>query len=67
MNKLSDFLVGFDIYGHQIGVNYKGGGTFNTRLGALCTLVTYTLMLVNMSGLLIDWADDSRWEVKTNL
>ena len=36
-------FTSFDIYGHAVGVNYKGNGVYRTRLGAAVTLVTYAL------------------------
>ena len=44
---LLKFIVGKDIYGHALGVNYNGEGTYKTRLGDLLTLATYTLILLN--------------------
>ena len=47
------------MYGHVIGVHYKGSGSYQTKLGALVTLVTYVLMTVNMVTLFIEFNDVS--------
>ena len=59
LDKVRAFLVGQDIYGHVIGVHYKGSGTFNTGLGALCTLITYSLILFNFNVLFEGLRDQS--------
>ena len=63
-NRLEQFIVSQDIYGYAVGVNYKGSGVFQTRLGALCTIITYTLMIVNLTNLLIAFTDGSKQEEK---
>ena len=45
---MRSFLINQDIYGHVIGVHYKGSGTFNTGLGGLCTIITYLLIIFNL-------------------
>lgn len=35
----------FDIFGAPIGLNYKGENTFSTRIGGLCTLILYTILI----------------------
>ena len=47
IDKMRAFLVNQDIYGHVIGVHFKGRGTFNTSLGGLCTMATYVLIAMN--------------------
>ena len=42
-----DAIVSGDIYGHPIGVNYKGSDTYRTKLGALFTIVAYVLVFLN--------------------
>ena len=34
-----------DIYGHQIGVHYRGDGSYRTSLGSFFTLITVALVL----------------------
>ena len=41
---LAQKLVDQDIYGHQVGVHYKGSDTYKTKLGALFTVATYVLI-----------------------
>ena len=40
-------LNGLDIYGHPIGVQYRGGGTFTTKLGGLVTIATLVFIVLN--------------------
>ena len=44
-------LTALDIYGHPVSVNHKGQPVFKTRLGSLCTVLTYALILINLIGL----------------
>ena len=60
MKRCGKKLVEFDRYGHQVGVHFKGSGTYNTKLGAIMTLATYTLVLINMVSLLIAFFDSSK-------
>ena len=64
MSKLEQFLVSQDIYGHAVGVNYRGSSSFQTRMGALCTFVTYLLMLTYIINLTVAFNDGSRQEEK---
>ena len=56
---LLKFLVGKDIYGHGMGVNLGGDGTFKTRVGALLTIVSYLLISINFFTLLQDFISRS--------
>ena len=60
MGRFEDILVNQDIYGHAIGVNYRGSGAYQTRLGALFTFVTYVLIIVNTVSILIAFNDVSK-------
>lgn len=42
-----DKLSGLDMFGHPIGVHFRGNGSYQTKLGAFCTLVTVVLATVN--------------------
>ena len=53
------WVVSQDIFGHPITVNYKGGDTFQTRLGAICTLLYYVLVLFNTVTLFTTFFDNS--------
>ena len=44
-----------DIYGHAIGVHYKGEDKFKTYLGSFCTLAVYVLMFVNLTTLIVSF------------
>ena len=57
-------MVGQDMYGHVIGVHYRGSGSYQTKLGAFVTLATYVLMIINMVTLLIAFKDGSKQDEK---
>jgi hypothetical protein len=48
-----DYLTSFDVFGHQIGVKYKGDVAFKTRLGAFLTLAFYILAFINFKVLIL--------------
>ena len=52
------------MYGHVIGVHYKGRGSYQTRLGAFLTLATYVLMIVNFVTLIVAFQDGSKQDEK---
>ena len=60
MSTFVDKLVDQDIYGHKIGINYKGSGAYKTKLGACFTLATYVLMGINLVTLIQDYINHSR-------
>ena len=60
MNGIIDYFVSIDIFGHPVGVNYKGGDKFKTKLGAFITLVTQSLMVFNLITVLIAFFNRSR-------
>ena len=59
-SRLSGWLVDKDIYGHPVTVNYQGSDTFKTKLGALVSLCTFTLILFNLVNTLVAFDDGSR-------
>ena len=67
MGKIGDFLVSQDIFGHKIGVNYKGKDSYQTKLGAFLTFATYGLILANIAYLFIALLDGSKQEEKSTL
>ena len=52
------------MYGHVIGVHYRGSGSYQTKLGAFVTLATYVLMIINMVTLFIAFKDGSKQDEK---
>lgn len=62
---LDSCLMEQDIYGHPIGVHYKGSGVYQTRLGAFCTFATYALLIFNFISLSLEYELGSKQEVKT--
>ena len=65
MGRFSDFIVSFDIFGHPVGVNYKGEDTFKTRLGAFCTVSMYVLTILSLTTLITAFNDNSKLETST--
>ena len=47
------------MYGFAIGLNYRGSDTYQTKVGALCTLATYVIMIFNAVGLTTEFFDGS--------
>lgn len=39
------FFISFDDFGHKQPLTYRGSETFQTRLGAICTIITRVLSL----------------------
>ena len=65
MGKLSDLIVSIDIFGHPVGVNYKGEESFRTRLGAFCTVAFYVLTILSLTTLITAFTDNSKLETNT--
>ena len=66
-NRIVQFFDELDIFGHPIGVNFKGKAMYRTRLGSLCTLVTYVFMIGNVLALTQNFFDNSRQEEKVQV
>ena len=66
-NRFERMIVNYDIFGHAIGVHYRGSGAFKTRLGAFCTIVTKVLIIVNLVSLFIAFRDGSNQKEKTQV
>ena len=64
LKRLEEIVIGQDMYGHVIGVHYKGNGSYQTKLGAFVTLTTYILMTVNLVTLLMAFNDGSNQDEK---
>ena len=62
--KFGAFFRGFDIFGHPIGVHYRGSDKYKTHMGALCTILAYVLMAFNCYTMTISFLDHSRQEQK---
>ena len=59
LKRLEEIVVGQDMYGHVIGVHYKGSRAFKTRLGALCSIATHVLVLINLMNFITAFLDGS--------
>ena len=65
-HKLSEFLVGQDMYGQPVSVLYRGSDFYRTKVGAFFTMATYALMLFNLAALLQGFFDGSRQKQSQN-
>ena len=59
MTILCNLLRSLDIFGHKVGVKYRGEEAFKTRLGALLTVGTFVLIMINAQNLLVQFSDHS--------
>lgn len=57
-------MVDHDIYGHKIGVHYRGSDSFKTRFGAFVSVVTYVFIAINLQSLLLAFKDGSKQDEK---
>ena len=49
------FIKSLDIYGHQVGVHYRGDSSFKTGIGAFLTLLSLFLIFSNTLGLFVSF------------
>lgn len=56
-----DAVVGGDIYGHPIGVNYEGSDTYQTKLGAFFTMAVYVLVIFNFIAISVAFKEGT-WQ-----
>ena len=63
---LIDYMVGKDVYGHPVGINYRGSDSFQTKMGALCTLATLIVVIVNSTSLGKAFFDGSKQDEKVS-
>ena len=61
---LGNLLKTIDIYGHPIGMTYKGSGSFSTRLGGVLSLMTFILICINTKELILSFSDHSNQKEK---
>ena len=52
-------IVNQDVFGHAIGLHYKGQDSYKTRVGALITLLSYSLIIFYLVGKFSDYLDHS--------
>ena len=57
---LAQRLMSQDIFGAPISVHFRGSQSYQTRLGAVCTIATFILALVNTINLTQDFLDHSK-------
>ena len=56
---LSGLLLRLDIFGHKVGVHFRGEDSYKTKLGGLLSLATYTLVVIHTLNLVTDFVDHS--------
>ena len=67
-NKMKKFSAAFksiDIYGHPIGVHYKGNSTFQTKLGSLMTLFSFVFVTIYAAILVTELTTGESQEVQS--
>ena len=65
--KFGEFFRGLDIFGHPIGVHYRGSDKYQTHLGACCTILAYVIMAFNCYTMTVEFWDHSRQEQTTEV
>lgn len=63
-SKFTNFLVERDAFGHGVGVNYRGSESYQTKVGAFCTIATLVLVIFNTATLSTAFFDGSRQDEK---
>ena len=64
-NRFVDYIVSQDIFGFQFKIKYQGDDSFKTKLGALCTFITFAALIFNFYVLSSAFADGSNQEEKS--
>ena len=49
------FITGLDIFGHAVGVNYRGDSSYKTGFGAILTIISFILIFLNTSSLVVSF------------
>ena len=53
-----------DIFGHPVGVTYKGEDKFKTLLGSACTITLSIFICINLAHLIIAYNSGSKTETE---
>ena len=56
---LSGLLLRLDIFGHKVGMHYRGEDAYRTKFGGLLSLATYVLVIIQTLNLVTDFVDHS--------
>ena len=56
---LCGLLERLDIFGHKVGVHYKGEDAYKTKFGGLLSLATYVLVVIQTLNLFSAYVDHS--------
>ena len=67
IKKTRDSLLGLDLYGHPIAVNFRGQSTYQTWLGVTCSLLVYAIVFQSLITLSTVFIDGSRQDEKVNV
>ena len=54
------------MYGHPVGVHYRGNAAYKTALGGILTLATFILICINTADLAIQYFDNSAQKESEN-
>ena len=66
-SRIKEFIIDQDIYGHAIGVHYRGSSAYKTFLGSFCTLGAYALVIMQLVLLVTVFIDGSNQTEKTQV
>ena len=72
MQKFWELFESQDIYGRGIGLHYRGKDSYQTRIGACVSFITYGLIIANLVIRITEFIDkstqiESVQEIKVNL
>ena len=59
MSAFGKFIKKLDIYGHEVSMNYRGDEAYRTKFGGFFSLVTFVLIIINVTKLAINFIDKS--------
>ena len=51
--RFTEWFKSLDMFGEQISLNYKGKSSYNTKLGAVVSLVSYLMLLTYAINMLL--------------
>ena len=59
MQRFWSLLVQQDIYGHKIGLHYKGRDSYQTKVGSFVTIITYIFIFIFLFKRVTEFIDRS--------
>ena len=67
IDRVKEFVLERDVYGHPIAVHFKGKTAYNTWLGVLCTFLVYGVVFQSVIALGGAFLDHSRQDQKVDV